>query len=242
MNPDNDNTLNLLYTVIMHLPLDMKGFSWSKVKGQTSYEFKSFSTGVCSTVEKQGRHYCVGDTGAVYPTLKEAKLEAETLLKKRAFTSVEELQSRLSSGDNTLRYSLSVASYCIISAALSSVYWGLINDMARDAGYALRSNDNRFGNAVAAFDINGDMLSFLEVAIPFRTQDNFRTIEPEKIALSVSINKNIEGELLQRDKSFGNDGFYESRISGFSTRQITEAASDAFNMAVGYALELKKAC
>ncbi|TNC80238.1 MAG: hypothetical protein C9356_15025 [Oleiphilus sp.] len=145
-------------------------------------------------------------SGRSYRLLRDAKPAAERFEKRSMLVQFERLSDtmRSSSGtelewDKASLYYLEQLLDDVVTRSFHTAVQSLFNPVFRD-------ENHRLGSATSAFDIAGDMVSLLECHIPYRPVGNKRAFLTSDIGCRFTINRDIEGPVLQSDKTYGEGG------------------------------------
>jgi hypothetical protein len=224
---DAQSNLKMLLNTITELTLIDLDLVWKKDKldNQAYILIGKWSGYKMDKVWKSGSEWC-GYSGVDFKLLKEAKREAETRVKLNAIDELITLNGLMKEvGRSYFSHSVSRATYEIIGVVLDKLMSAYLDEALKNTdGLKLRGVNNRLGNALAAFDYNGDMASFLGCSINYSYSTDRCVINPSKIGFRASINKDIGGDVLQIDRSFDDDrGQNLSYIRSFEDEDLNEA-------------------
>jgi hypothetical protein len=236
---DNLSSEPCFRKIIHSIDLAEYNFSWKREN--TNNNLWSFRTGTVLSVNKQGKSwdtpFCRGCL-----TLREAKAASITHLKNQLVAQADILDNIISTGKKNEGVELSLFEYVMLFDIVNWIIRKNANNVIATLGLSARLPNERFGNAITAFDVNGHMISLLESRPNYAAAKNGnRLINPQQIGVSFSISQSISQPLLQRNRDFGRDGLLTHPMKDFSELSIVDAIQGGVDKAMRFAGQLKAA-
>jgi hypothetical protein len=115
----------------------------------------------------------------------------------------------------------------VLSKVVEDQVHQLLNEK-NNINYRIFDKNNRYGNAVVAFEINGHMFSFLEISLTYKWRNPMQyDVKFADLAVLVSAAKLIAPQLWEDDLTFGVDHRLRLSLTCLDDKQIDATISSA---------------
>jgi hypothetical protein len=230
----NKNTMSEVLSSLALMELGQIDLVWKRSKQDKQTYVLNNDWYACSVgkVWKSGSQWSTL-SGKSFNLLKDAKAEENRRFKEGMVLVLTQLNDCFNKNLANEKFKLSMIHKACLEKVLDQLIVSQVKSlMVGKVGVKIRNKENRFGNALHAFDYKDDMISFMKCGINYTSLKGVTgweaIIKPNNIKFEVSNTKDIEQEVLTKDRSFGDNGSVEISIQSLDSNDITLAINSIF--------------